>query len=70
MLHRQENEAIFFILTFHVVAKRHKHNGGSLMKKVQDFVVKGKQVFVGLEDSKRTCPSGIGISDRESLCSL
>jgi hypothetical protein len=30
--------------------------GGSQMntRKVQDFVVKGKEVFVGLEDSKKT----------------
>ena len=28
--------------------------GGSLMRKMQDFVIKGKEIFIGLEDSKRT----------------
>jgi len=28
--------------------------GGSLMRRMRDFVVEGKRVFVGLEDSKRT----------------
>jgi hypothetical protein len=33
-----------------------QRKGGSQMntRKVQDFVVKGKEIFVGLEDSKKT----------------
>ena len=30
------------------------NNGGSLMQRKQDFIVQGKEIFVGLEDSKRT----------------
>lgn len=30
------------------------NNGGSLMQKKQHFIVQGKRIFVGLEDSKRT----------------
>jgi len=30
------------------------NNGGSLMRKKQEFIVQGKEIFVGLEDSKRT----------------
>jgi transposase len=37
-----------------VVASRHKFKGGSLMRKMQDFIVKGKEIFIGLEDSKRS----------------
>jgi hypothetical protein len=29
-------------------------HGGSLVRKKQDFIVPGKRIFVGLEDSKRT----------------
>jgi transposase len=28
--------------------------GGNLMRKMQEFIVKGKSIFIGLEDSKRT----------------
>jgi hypothetical protein len=47
-------EATFFLNT--VDTHRNQRKGGSQMKiyKVQDFVVKGKEVFVGLEDSKST----------------
>lgn len=27
---------------------------GSLMRKIQDFVLNGKEIFVGLEDSKKS----------------
>jgi hypothetical protein len=46
-------KATFFILQFH-----HLPEGGSLMKKIQDFVLKGKEVYVGL---KPTSPA-IGFS--------
>lgn len=33
---------------------RHKLQGGSLMRKMRDYIVKGKHIFVGLEDSKQS----------------
>ena len=40
----------------HVVAKRHKSVDweGSLMRKMQEYIVKGNRIFIGLEDSKKT----------------
>jgi transposase len=37
-----------------VVAKRHKRKEGSLMKKIRSYILAGKEVFVGLEDSKKS----------------
>ena len=37
-----------------MVAKAPQRKEGSHMRKIQDFVLKGKQIFVGLEDSKKT----------------
>jgi len=37
-----------------VIAKRHKKQGGNLMRKMQSYIIKGKQIFVGLEDSKKS----------------
>lgn len=36
----------------HVVAKRHKFKGGSLMRKMQRHIAQGKRISVGLEDPK------------------
>jgi hypothetical protein len=53
-------EATFFLNT--VDTHRNQRKGGTQMKiyKVQDFVVKGKEVFVGLEDSKSTWKIAVG----------
>jgi transposase len=45
--------------------------GGSLMRKMQDYILKGKRIFIGLEDSKRTwklcvCSGGM-IVDETSM---
>jgi hypothetical protein len=37
-----------------VVAEAPQRKEGSLMKKIQDFVLKGKEIYVGLEDSKKS----------------
>ncbi len=37
-----------------MVTKCHKHIGGSLMRKLQEYIIKDNKIFIGLEDSKRT----------------
>ena len=39
---------------YNVVSTSHKGKEGSPMKKVQEYVVKNKSIYIGLEDSKKT----------------